>query len=147
MAGIAETFWAELWARLVADPEFGVPVERIRREHRTAVTRADSPAVQVIEGVARPTEAKRCDWQWEMGGSIAIFVRDDVGLRAADPLVAEIVRRINPEIGTPYSNGVRLELAAIEPETEIADEDATRVDLVLQVKFGTKRWTTDEAAA
>lgn len=144
---VAETFWEELHARLIAAPAWAVPVASIKRAHRTNVTRAGAPAVHVIEGLAKPTQNKRCDWQWEMAGFIAVFVRDDLGLTAADDLVAEIVQRINPEIAPPYSNGVLLELAAIEPETEIADEDATRVDLVLQVKYGTRRWTTDQPTA
>lgn len=143
---IAETFWGEIMDRLTAAPAFGIPVERIKRAHRTAVTRANSPAVHVIEGAARLREQKRCDWQWEMTGTIAVFVRDDEGVSAADPFILEIVRRINPETGTPYSNQVRLELVAIEPDTEIADEDATRVNIEFAIKFGLARWTLDTPA-
>jgi hypothetical protein len=78
-----------------------------------------------------------------MDGMIAVFVRDDIGSTAADPFVIEVVNRINPEIPTPYSSGVRLEVGSIEPDTEIADEDASRVNIQLLVKFGTKRWTLD----
>lgn len=145
MASIAETFWEEILARIAAAPTFGVEAASIRRRHRTAVTRQDAPAIHVIEGKAvRKGGDRSCNWEWEMDGAVAVFVRDDLGLEAADPFVAEVVARINPEIGTPYSNGVRLEIVAIEPETEIADEDATRIDIVLAIKFGTKRWAIEE---
>jgi hypothetical protein len=76
----------------------------------------------------------------------ARYVRDDQGLAAADDFLSEIVARINPEIGTPYSNKVRLQVERIVPDTEIADEDATAVKIDLSIKFGTARWTLDASA-
>lgn len=145
MPSIAETFWQELTARIVAAPSFGIDLESIRRKHRTPVTRARCPAVQVIEGAARLTEVKRCDWRFEMNGTIRVFVRDDDGLEAADPFVVEIVKRINPEIPTAYSNGVLLEITALEPEVEIADEDAVATNIELRARFGCGRWALDAA--
>lgn len=146
MASIAETFWGELLARLTATPGMGIPVVAIKRDHRTVVTRQNSPAVHLIEGEAKLTETKACDWTWKMDATIRVFVRDDLGLAAADPYVCAIVARVSPEAGAPfaaYSNGVRVELVSIAPETEIADEDATAVNVELAISFGTGRWAVD----
>lgn len=143
MTSIAETAWAEIFARLTATAFPGVT--RIRRARRTDVGRDDCPAIHLIEGIAKPTETKRCDWRWEMEGTIAVFVRDDLGLAAADPFVIEVVKRIKPE-PTTYTNRVLMELLRIGPNTEPADKDATRVDIDFQLRFGTGRWSLDTPA-
>lgn len=147
MTSIAETAWAEMFTRLTATTFPGVALASIRRKRRTNVTRENAPAIHLIEGQAKMNEDKSCDWRWEMDGTIAVFVRDDNGLAAADPFLVEVVARINPEIAPAYSNQVRLELLRIGPNTEVADEDATRVDLDFRFKWGAKRWTLDVAAA
>ena len=140
---IAETFWTELYARLVEPPTFGVDLANIKRYHRTKVTRDTAPAIHVVEGLALPGADKGCSWKWKMDGRIEVYVRDDTALSAADAILAEIVRRINPEVGTVYSNDVRLTLERIEPDTEIADLDATKVDISILIAFSTQRWTLD----
>lgn len=144
MASIAETFWVELYERIVASPPFGIALSSIKREHRTNVTRQNSPAIHVIEGDENPDgKQNSCDWTWKMDGTIAVLLRDDSGLAAADEFVTEILKRINPD--TAYSNGVRLELKSIGPNTEIADEDATRVDIEIRMSFVTAAWQRDAA--
>jgi len=129
-----------MFLRLTATTFSGVPTSSIRRYHRTNVTRENAPAIHLIEGLAKPAEDRRCDWRWEMEGTIAVFVRDDKGYTDADPFVAEVLKRINPE-GTPYPNKAMLDLLRIGLNTEIADKDATRVDIDFQFKFGTARWS------
>lgn len=146
MSSIAETAWAEMFARLTATAFPGVALASIRRKRRTQVTRENAPAIHLIEGQGKVNEDKSCDWRWEMDGTIAIFVRDDNGLEAADPFMVEAVKRINPEIAPAYSNSMRLELLRIGPSTETADEDATRVDIDFRLKFGARRWTLDVPA-
>jgi hypothetical protein len=148
VTSVGEALWAAMYGRLTASPFPGISsLTRIQRKHRTRVTRENAPAIHLIEGMAKPTKTVACDWQWEMDGTVALFVRDDNGLQAADPLLIEAIKRINPETGTPYPGKAELLLLRIGPGrggdeyTEIADEDATRVDIDLRFKFSTPRWT------
>src|SRR6185369_808096 len=127
MASVAETFKAEVLARLVALPLFGPELDNIRRSHLTNVTRENAPAVHVRFPRQKPTEDKSCNWRWQMDFTVSVFSRDDSGDKMADPMVSEVVRRLNNQ-ASKYTNKVTLEVDTIQTETETADSDATRVD-------------------
>lgn len=144
---VAETLAGEVLTRLLEDPLSGVAVANIRRAHRTPVTRDMAPAVHVIDGDAKPTADKSCAWAWQFDLTVSVMVRDDAGYTGADPLVCEVVARINPELDPPYSHKARLELLTVRKDTEIADGDAVRVDIELRFKFGTAPWSLEAVDA
>lgn len=147
MTSIAEEFKAEVLARLQALPlpVFFPELDSIRRSHLTNVPREKSPAIHLRFPRARPVKDKSCNWQWTLDVTVSVYSRDDSGDVMADPLVGEVVTRLNPETSTGYGNGVVVELESIENETEIADEDATRVDIKFTGKFATRAWQLDAA--
>jgi hypothetical protein len=151
MSSIAEALKLEMLARLQAAPEMydadpPVLVTEIRRSHLTAVDRDRAPAIYLRAGDMERLDLERtCPWKWSMAWRVSVYVRSDEADAAADPLVVEVVRRLNPTLGTPYTNGVDLRLHRIEVETEVADTDAQRVDVVGIARFQTVDWALDEA--
>lgn len=144
MPSVAETFKQELLARLVAGPltDYGpdAPLAKnIRRSHLTVVPREEAPSIYLRFGRARPVADKSCQWRWELDWTVSVYLRSDND-EDADPLVIAAVNRVNPSNGTPYTNAVRVELTEVDAETEIADEDAQRVDIKGVAKFGTAEW-------
>lgn len=144
MASVAETFKAEVLIRLRAAPLYvpNVNVDRIRRSHLTAVPRTEAPTLYARFGRAKPTADKACKWQWEMEWTVSVYVRSDDDAEA-DPLVVQVVNRLNPLVGTPYSNNVTLNFSSVDAETEIADDDAQRVDVRGVAKFVTNQWSLE----
>lgn len=102
--------------------------------------------MHVVDGDAKPTADKSCAWHWEHEFTISVFVRDDAGFPAADPLAIEVVDRINPTFGTPYPHRARLTLNRIRKDSEIADDDAVRVDIECTLQFATGEWAIDVPA-
>jgi hypothetical protein len=151
MPTVAETFKREMLARLQAAPlsDYGNDPphsDRIRRSHLTVVDRNQTPAIYLRAGDAtRRGEETACPWKWEMYWRVSVYVRDDASDLASDPIVLEVVARLNPMVGVPYSNGVDLRLTKIEVVTEIADADAQCVDVVGVARYNTNEWALDEA--
>ncbi len=147
MTSIAETFKAEVLARLQASayPLGGPLFDQIKRSHLTNVKRDDAPAIHLRFPRARPVSDTSCAWQWTQDVTVSVYTRGDAGDLLADPIVVESVKRLNPLIGAGYANSVVVELQSIEADTEVADEDATRVDIKLTAGFITGAWTLDAA--
>lgn len=152
MPSIAEVFKLEMLARLQADPlsaysasvDAPLLVENIRRSHLTAVNRDRAPAIYVRFGKAKVTEDKNCNWLWQHEWTVSVYVRSDDDAEG-DPIVIEAVTRLNPLTSTGYANQVVVKLTQIDAETEIADSDAQRVDIIGVAGYTTAPWTLDQS--
>lgn len=150
MSSIAETCMENVLARLQAAPRFGgVALASIRRSHRTAISRDKAPAIHVIDDDEVPDPVKvgkGCAVPWEKGFTVSLFLRDDEGYPAADPLKLEVMSRLDPETA-PWPAGVVLAYGKIAYQTEIADGDAVRVDMRFTFKFQAASWQLDVGAS
>ena len=143
MSSIAETLMQAVLARLQGSPPV-IANANIRRQHRTVVTRAEAPAVHLIDGTDTPTPAKNdCRTDRSKAFTVSIFVRDDAGYEAADPIMVEINARLDPGAAdyTAYGAGIALRQGRITVEQEIADGDALRVDMEFTFEYRTAGWT------
>jgi hypothetical protein len=123
-------------AALQASPAF---VQNIRRVHRIPVTRANSPAVYLVDGTDKLV--KSCSR--ECAFRIVITVRDDDGPMASDPHKREVMVRLQ-EMARP--KGVIFKQEAITVETEGADADATEVVMNFSACYITRgEWSLDIA--
>lgn len=140
--GVAEIFWKEIYDRVAALPTFGADIAMVRRTHRTDVPLEKSPAVYLFEEETKRVGGDRnmCNWDWEARGRFEIINRDDVGTAAAEPMVLEVLTRINPDV-LPYANSVRLEIEKITSEAAVADVDAAKVSVEFVAKYKTARWS------
>jgi len=115
---------------------------RIRRDHRTVVPRDDCPRIHVIDGDELPDKAaKSCYVPVEFPFIVAIFVRDDAGFAAADPLKIAVMAALDP--ATAYPHSAVLKRGRIVSNQEIADADSLRVDMEFVFKFQTLEWALD----
>lgn len=150
MPSIAEVFKREVLARLQADllSAYGASVdaplllENIRRCHLTRVNRDRAPAIHVRFGKATVSEDRACDWRWSLDWTASVYLRSDDDAEA-DPIVIEVVNRLNPQTSTGYANNVVVKLTAIEADTEIADADAQRVDVKGTAEYETAAWSIE----
>lgn len=134
----AETLMQEALARLKAEPVIQ-DTSNIRRDHRTVITRDNAPAVHLIDGEETPAVTTRdCDVDTELTFTLAIFVRDDAGYEAADPIKTLVMAALNPD--TAYTFSADLVRGRIRSEQEVADGDALRVDMEFTFKYKTPRW-------
>lgn len=143
MISIAEVFKAELLGRLEAAPlsAYGpVQPSRIRRSHLTVVPRDEAPAIYVRFAEAKVESDKNCNWSWALEWTVSIYLRSDSD-EEADPLVIEVLNRVNP--ATLYSNKVTVQIKSIESDPEIADSDAQRVDVKGVAKYVTPAWSLE----
>lgn len=142
MASIAETLMREVLARLKAAPVI-VVTDNIRRDHRTTLPREKAPAVHLIDGSETPIPGKNdCFVNDSLVFTVAIFVRNDSGYAAADPLKIAVMAALDPAtaytstpLGTPD-----LLRGRITSAQEIADADALRVDMEFTFKFQAPLW-------
>jgi hypothetical protein len=146
MLSLAETLMVNVLTRVKASPRFsGVKLDNIRRAHRTHVTRANCPAIHVIDGDEVPDKGKvgrGCAVPREKQFTVSLFVRDDDGYADADEIKQEVMARLSPA-GGEWPTGVRLEYGPIKYESEVADGDALRVDMDFVFKFDTAAWRLD----
>ena len=70
--------------------------------------------------------------------TVAVFVRDDAGYAAADPIKIAVMTALDP--ATAYPGSADLVRGLIRSEQEIADGDALRVDMEFTFKFRTPAW-------
>lgn len=142
MVSIAETLMREVLARLKAAPVIA-NVDNIRRDHRTVVPRDKAPAVHLIDGAETPQPGKNdCYVSEDLVFTVSIFVRDDSGYAAADPLKIAVMAALNPATAYPATalGTPDLVRGRIVSEDEIADTDALRVDMEFTFKFRTSLW-------
>jgi endonuclease YncB( thermonuclease family) len=113
--------------------------DNIRRDHRTVVPREKAPAVHVIDGDETPQKtATSCYCKDELDFTVSIFVRDDEGYQAADPIKLAVMAALDPTVA--YGNAIELRRGRIRSESEIADGDSLRVDMEFQFCFQTAEW-------
>lgn len=118
--------------------------DRIRATHRTEVPREHAPAIYVMPArwVPRGENKSTCARKWETQVTVSIHTRgDDTSEADADLLMVEVVKRI--EDGTAYSPLGRFAIESIESATDIADDDATRVDINCRFEFETAGFALD----
>jgi hypothetical protein len=144
MGSIANDLMEQVVERLRADPPLLDDITRIRRDHRTILTRDDCPAIHVIDGTEEPKSTKACIERAQVF-TVAVFVRDDAGYAAADPLKLEVMRRLNPQTQA-WQAGVDIVPGRIAPNTEIADLDALRLDMEFTFRYATGLWALDATA-
>jgi hypothetical protein len=141
----AETLMQNVLARLLATTPAPLltNLSMIRRFHRTAVTRELAPAVQLIDGAEsktnNPMNNKGCDTERELTFKVLLFLREEDGITAADPLKIEVYRRLD-QATTPYPNGARIYSGRIVSDSELGDNDAARVEMEFSFKYVTKGW-------
>jgi hypothetical protein len=144
MTTVAFDLLEQVVARLRAAPAFGVDPDSIRRNHRTTIPRDSAPAIHVVDGdealKSRGTCANRAQ-----AFMVVLFLRDDAGFAAADPLKLEVMRRLNPAT-QQWAAGVLIEPGDIRSITEIADADALRVEMDFTLSYTTGLWTLDGLA-
>lgn len=143
-----ETFRAEFFARVLAGDYGAVEPQRIRRTRKTIVARDSAPAIYVSFPELVPVKHKSCQWEWRVHYRISIYTADDEGDAAADPYVAAVLAAINPvaapSTDTPvYTNGVTIEPPTVRTFEDIADEDATRVDLEGVAMISLGEWSIE----
>lgn len=133
-----ETMQAIL-ARLQGSPAL---CDNVRRSHKVAVTQSECPAVYLAEGNDKPIgKPNGCRQEREAYPSVRVFdmaptTKDDAGpFASVDTLVAEVVERLNPEIGPPYPNGVTVELDDITVDEEDREVDWIRKDINLCIRY------------
>jgi hypothetical protein len=113
----------------------------VRRAHRTLIPRASGVVVHVIDGPDEKVSAARGCGRRRGSFTVSIFVRDDDGPSTADPYKSEVLTRIG---GADWPAGVVMDQGPIRPDTEIADEDVTRVDLEFPFSYPTNgEWSLD----
>lgn len=132
-------------ARLKAAPtNWGLGVQDVRRAHRTAVPKAGAPAVHLVGGRDEPARehSKSLCRRRNAEFTVALFVRNDAGESAADPLRIEAMRRLNPETTglAAYPSGALVRPAEIDPDEEIADGDAIRIDMRFEFSYPATDW-------
>ena len=138
MSSVAEQIMAEVFARLtsVTPAPLIEDMTQIRRYHRTKVTREDGPAVHLIDGRDAPDgdfqKNATCSTGRTLEFRVVVFVRGDAGISTADPTKLEVHRRIK---APGYPPGVLISEPVIEPETEMADQDATRLNMDYKAKY------------
>ncbi len=138
LSTIADDLLEEVLARLIALPVIA-PVDSIRRDHRTTITRDAAPAVHLVDGTETPTPMTNdCYVKTELAFMISIFVRDDAGYGAAKPIKIAVMAAVDPE--TAYPHSADLLRGRIISQQEIADADALRVDMEFSFKYQSPLW-------
>jgi hypothetical protein len=132
---IADDHMREVLARMIAVPV--IPdTTNIRRDHRTTISRDKAPAVHLIDGDDTPKAATNdCYRDRSFAFRISIFVRDDLGYKAAEPIKCRIMAAIDPT--TAYQHNIDLILGRITTDQQIADGDALRVDMEFVARYRT----------
>jgi hypothetical protein len=143
MASIAETLMLEVLWRLKTQPVI-TNVDNIRRDHRTIIPRTMAPAVHLIDGAETPLSRRNyCFVDDDLIFTVAIFVRDDAGYAAADPIKQAVMAALDPASAYPAGPTGRtpdLLRGRITSAQEIADADALRVDMEFTFKFQALLW-------
>lgn len=155
MTGVAELLLRQVFTRLRAAPSW-LPADidaqnpRIRRRHRTSVPRDRAPEVHEVDGEQLPGKQKNCSVEWYCDFTVAVFVvPDDETGGNADAYTDEIYKRLdNNTVPYTLAGGTtpRFECMGIQPDGEVADGDALRVDMRFRFTYETKTGTLDEAA-
>lgn len=145
MSTVANDLLVQVVGRLRAAPAIidgeGNAVLNIRRDHRTVVTRDQSPAIYILDGPEKQLIGKSCITR-EQTFSVMLFVRSDSGFAAADSLKLEVMRRLDPNT-QQWADGVDIVPGNITPDAEIADQDALRVEMEFAFRYTTGVWTLD----
>ena len=147
MTTVAEMCKVEMLQRLQALPlddyfgTQGIDAGMIRRSHLTAVDRAKAPAIYLRFGDATKSEDKSCNWVWVHEFRVSVYVRSDDD-SDADPAVQAVVARLNPN-ATPYEHAKFVRIDKVEAETEVADADAQRVDVIGTMTYVTRAWNLE----
>lgn len=121
-------------------------VANIRRTHRTVVTRANAPAVHLVDGTDTPGGLHGdCYTDRELGFTVRVFERDDDAYTSVDAMKRQVMARLHPE-STAYAayphNGV-LKAGRITPDQEIADQDALTVDMEFSFSYKAASWSLE----
>jgi hypothetical protein len=142
---VRETLLRAVLARLTATTPAAMAVNRIRRVHRVAIARDDAPQVHLIDGPDErraETHNRAACLPRECRFTVSIFVRanDDETFALADPLIEDVLARLDPMTGGGYAYGnatANLKFLDVTPEPEPADGDALRVDLKFVMSYDT----------
>lgn len=132
---IADDFMREILARMKALPVIA-ETGNVRRDHRTIIPRDKAPAVHLVDGDDTPQAATNdCYRDHEFAFTISVFVRDDEGYGAAEPIKCKVMAAIDP--AAEYQHNVTLEAGRIVTDQQIADGDALRVDMEFVARYRT----------
>jgi hypothetical protein len=110
-----------------------------------AIARDDAPQVHLIDGPDErraETHNRAACLPRECRFTVSIFVRanDDETFALADPLIEDVLARLDPMTGGGYAYGnatANLKFLDVTPEPEPADGDALRVDLKFVMSYDT----------
>ena len=131
MSSVYESIMVEALTRLTDSVPFVPGSYGVRRSHRTAILREQAPGAHLIDGEDRPQQGKPCGArQGEF--TVSIFVRDD-DAGAGDEYKVELYRRM----AEPWAPGIVVRPGRIFVDTELADEDAARIDCQFFVQYAT----------
>jgi len=134
-----ETVLASILGRLTAAPKTWA--DDIRRAHLTAPPKSAGRVVHLIDGEDAPDKGARRDCTQRDGAfSLALFVRSDLGVSAADPMKIEVMRRLAPD-SAPYPDGVAVKPGRVVPSANLADNDAIRIDMDFTFCYPATDWT------
>lgn len=145
MASIKEDVMMAVLTRLSA-PTPIVSKTRLRRTHRTTVTRENAPAAHLIDGTDKPIDPKdNCETEREAAFTVSLFVRNDDGYAEGDALARKVMERLDPmsDDYQPYPHNARMNIGPITTETDIADGDALRIDMEFNFRYRVAGWSLD----
>lgn len=120
-----------------------VTLANVRRAHKTTIPRDKAPAVHLVDGEDDRDKKPACGKR-RGNFTISIYVRSDDGASAADPYRITVCRRIE-NLGSSLPSGVMISPPGrISVESEIADADATRVDVEFSFTYQTRgEWSLE----
>jgi hypothetical protein len=119
-------------------------VAQIRRLHRVDVPRDDAPQCHLVDGTDAPrtganTSNRTQCLPRQVDCTVSLFIRAEATYSAADPLVEEVFRRLDP-LTAPYAYGTagasaRLTVLEVKKDPEPADGNALRLDIGFRFSY------------
>ena len=113
--------------------------DQVRRAHKTPIPREldgvdMGVAVRLIDGTDAPVAGSNCGDR-ECSFTTSIFVRGDDGVALADPYRIAIFARFE---AAAWPDNVSVASGRISVDEDLADEDASRVDIEWSAKYSAR---------
>ncbi len=134
-------------ARLRADPPLlpGDLIEKIRRDHRTAVTVELAPRIHLAVVEDDVTKRSGSCITRTVRFDIQIYVRNDLGTEVLDPIQSAVLSRLKPRATgfSPYPHNAMVVAGRIRYDQEVADQDALRGVMSCTFAYETDEWSLE----
>lgn len=137
-------------ARLRADPPLipGDLTEKIRRDHRTAVTQELAPRIHLVIVEDEPGKPSGDCVRRTVRFDIMLYVRNDLGAEILDPIAVAVLKRLKSrQTGfTVYPHNAMVVPGRIRYDPEVADQDALRATMSFTFGYDTDEWSLEGRA-